>query len=65
MTDDEALAILRAVDGFGGWVDWDSENDRPDWIHWGDAKATLKLDGDFTVDELLALIHFAQYADKR
>jgi hypothetical protein len=55
MIDEEALSILR--DGGGGWVDWDDETGRPQW----DANdgGNITLDGNFTADELRAILHFA------
>lgn len=54
MTDDEAR--INAWMG-GGWVDWDYDNKRPSWTP--EAESTIKLDGDFTAKELLAILHFA------
>lgn len=54
MTDDEARAGARA--GMG-WVNWNADMDRPQWSP--GRESTITLDGDFTVKELLAILHFA------
>lgn len=51
MNDAEALAILRAGQG---WISWDDELDRPHFDAYG-----ITMDGHFAVAELLALVHFA------
>ena len=56
MTDDEALAIARKG---GGWVDWHHDLNRPDWITIEGYEPTIRLDGEFTAKELLAILHFA------
>ncbi|MEX3914921.1 hypothetical protein AB4Y43_01555 [Paraburkholderia sp. BR10872] len=52
MTDDEAREILR---GGSAWIDWDDSGNRPDWAHCD----SIRLDGEFTAKELLAILHFA------
>jgi hypothetical protein len=54
MTDDEARADARA--GMG-WVSWNDDKDYPQWSP--TSEPTITLDGDFTVKELLAILHFA------
>lgn len=66
-SDEEAFGVLEDMMDDGGtrsfWFDANAGGDalRPDWNkgHAGDPeKATLNLDGRFTVAELLAMIHF-------
>jgi hypothetical protein len=54
VTDDEARHTAWMG---GGWVDWDYDNRRPGWTP--EDEPTIKLDGDFTAKELLAILHFA------
>jgi hypothetical protein len=54
VTDDEARHTAWMG---GGWVDWDYDNRRPGWTPEGEP--TIKLDGEFTAKELIAILHFA------
>lgn len=58
MTDDEARAILKHA----GWIAWDEEKDCPNWRDYGVNAPSITLDGDFTKEELLAILHFADRA---
>ena len=51
MTDDEARLILN---GNEAWIDWDEDRQQPLW-----SEATIGLNGYFTADQLLAILHFA------
>lgn len=55
MTDEEARNIAWMG---GGWIDWNYDRNRPDWLA-GDDEPTIRLDGEFTAKELLAILHFA------
>ena len=61
MTDDEARAILKQRE-MGAWINWDERADRPQWWKMGGNTASIVLDGDFTADELRAILHFADSA---
>jgi hypothetical protein len=55
MTDQEALDMLNAPADEVYW--FASANDKPAW--YGEAgKETIALDGDFTREQLLAILHF-------
>ncbi len=51
------LAARRTLKGAAGWIDWDDVRDCPGWC-----RGAITLDGRFTVDELRALL---QFADRR
>lgn len=55
MTDDEARAVIR--NGSLGWILWDDERDAPCW----DGRS-VQLDGCFSSEELLAILHFTPHA---
>lgn len=57
MTDDEARAILR---GGSAYIDYDKIRSRPHWLLYDEP--TITLDGQFTADELRAILHFAPKA---
>jgi hypothetical protein len=54
VTDEEAR---KAASIGGGWVDWDHDNHQPNWTP--EDEPTIKLDGEFTAKELIAILHFA------
>lgn len=54
LTDDEAREILYRAINHGHWIDWDGMAGAPR-LHFGEY---VSLDGDFTVKELEAIIHF-------
>lgn len=54
MTDDEARRDARTGEG---WINWDGGRNCPMWS--SEDEPTITLDGEFTVRELLAVLHFA------
>lgn len=59
MTDDEACAILKAINRAGDWLPLEPDG-RPVWNK-GRAFGSreIQLDGDFTAEQLRAILHFA------
>lgn len=57
MTDDDARTILQN-DDCAAWIRWDDVNNKPDWwsLH---GKTSITVDGDLTIEQMRALIHFA------
>ncbi|ALS63614.1 hypothetical protein [Pandoraea apista] len=62
MTDEEALLILAARGG-GEWINWNERTNRPQWWQMGNHQASITLDGDFTREQLMAILHFEDRAE--
>jgi len=51
VTDEQARSILQDSEA---WIDWDDVQGKPSW-----GELTIGLNGYFTADQLLAILHFA------
>lgn len=67
MTDDEALQILEHLrDSQCVYIDYDagSEDEAPRWRKSKLGEMTIRIDGTFTREQLLVILHFEKYGNQ-